>query len=153
MTPAEAYKILEISPKAKHEEVVSKYRFLALIFHPDKNEDKAAAHENFIRLKDAYDLIMLIRQKGVDEYDDFFDFFAKKAEEAAAEAKAKQKRKEAGKMKREAREAEFEKNRDEREEKFEKYETQAQKLKKEKRRAKAAERKAEGLPKKGEKTE
>ncbi|KAJ9605176.1 hypothetical protein H2200_010566 [Cladophialophora chaetospira] len=62
-----AYKILGLPRGADSREVLTQYHRLAKTFHPDKCEDKEAAHENFIRLKDAYDIIVAFEKSGAHD--------------------------------------------------------------------------------------
>ncbi|KAJ9606112.1 hypothetical protein H2200_009073 [Cladophialophora chaetospira] len=60
-----AYTLLEISPLCPVTEAIitRQYRKLAKVTHPDKSTDKAKAHHDFIRLKDAYDILLRNIQK------------------------------------------------------------------------------------------
>jgi curved DNA-binding protein CbpA len=51
------YKILEISPSAKPDEIKRAYRSLSLKYHPDKNGGDRLMAEKFLAVKDAYELL------------------------------------------------------------------------------------------------
>ena len=52
-----AYEVLKLDSSATVEDVTRQFRKAALIYHPDRCADKTAAHENFIRLQEACDLV------------------------------------------------------------------------------------------------
>jgi hypothetical protein len=52
------YAILGVAPDCAPEDIKAAYRALVLIHHPDQNPDQTtAAHERFLEIKEAYDLL------------------------------------------------------------------------------------------------
>ena len=66
MTPARYYKILGLNPTASQTEIKTAYRKLAKRYHPDRNPSKQA-HEQFIRITEAYEILMGQRQIPYDQ--------------------------------------------------------------------------------------
>ena len=53
------YTILDVKRNASEEELKKAYRYLCLIYHPDKNLNKALdTKEKFIEINEAYNLLM-----------------------------------------------------------------------------------------------
>ena len=52
------YAILGVKPSAAEQEIKSAYRKLAILFHPDKNPNDRAAEEKFIKVKEAYEILI-----------------------------------------------------------------------------------------------
>jgi curved DNA-binding protein CbpA len=51
------YAILGLAPDCEPEEIKAAYRALVLLHHPDQNPDRPDAHERFLEIKDAYELL------------------------------------------------------------------------------------------------
>jgi len=51
------YQALQVFPGSSTDEIRKAYRRLAMKFHPDKNPDNAVAAQQFIKVKEAYDLL------------------------------------------------------------------------------------------------
>ncbi|XP_952078.1 uncharacterized protein TA14295 [Theileria annulata] len=52
------YEILEVSRDAKDSEIKAKYRELSLKWHPDKNKDCVECEKRFLKIKEAYKIIL-----------------------------------------------------------------------------------------------
>ena len=52
------YKLLELEPGASEEDIKKAWKRLARVHHPDLNQDDPDAQKRFVRIKDAYDLLM-----------------------------------------------------------------------------------------------
>jgi len=61
------YKILGVEKKATENEIKKKYRKLAMLFHPDRNQGDAKAGEKFREIAEAYDV--LSDKKKREEFD------------------------------------------------------------------------------------
>lgn len=73
MTTEYYYNILGLSPGASLREIKSAYRTKAKEFHPDLNKS-SGAHENFIRLNEAYTFLLnYIEGSYDDEYQKWYD--------------------------------------------------------------------------------
>lgn len=62
------YKILEVLPAAREEEIKKSYRRLALLYHPDKNPANAFAEARFRELQEAYAVLSHPRKR--EQYDE-----------------------------------------------------------------------------------
>ena len=51
------YKVLGVEKSASLVEIKKAYRKRALMYHPDKNEDKVSAKEKFIKIQEAYEVL------------------------------------------------------------------------------------------------
>jgi len=51
------YKTLELLPSANAEEVKKAYRALVFKYHPDTNPDNSFAHNHFLEIQEAYDVL------------------------------------------------------------------------------------------------
>nr|OQO28339.1 hypothetical protein B0A51_04058 [Rachicladosporium sp. CCFEE 5018] len=51
------YKILDVSKDADERQLKKAYRKLSKQYHPDKNPDNPAAHEKFVEVSEAYDVL------------------------------------------------------------------------------------------------
>jgi len=69
------YKILGIERSAKTAEIKKAYRQLALKLHPDKNQDNPNAHEQFVKIQEAYNVLQDSQKK--IKYDQLYDIKAK----------------------------------------------------------------------------
>lgn len=72
ITIAEAIKILELRKPLSREQVRKAYRSKAVLFHPDKfpdEMDKAYANEKFIKLKEAYELLIELEDEQLNDPD------------------------------------------------------------------------------------
>ena len=69
------YKILEVNKRASQQDIKAAYRKQALKFHPDVNKS-ANAHERFIEINEAYEILSDPEKKGV--YDTFYDSYTSK---------------------------------------------------------------------------
>lgn len=57
MAANDLYTILQISPTATMVEIKKAYRKLALQYHPDKNPNNQSAHNRFLEIKKAYEIL------------------------------------------------------------------------------------------------
>lgn len=57
------YQLLEISPKAKHDEIKKAFKKLALKHHPDHNPNNPKAEERFKKINEAYQTLSNPRKK------------------------------------------------------------------------------------------
>src|SRR3954469_468137 len=57
------YKILELPPYATADDIKQSYRRLAMIYHPDKNQDDPYAVVQFNEIKEAYETLTHPRKK------------------------------------------------------------------------------------------
>jgi curved DNA-binding protein len=69
------YKILGVDRSAKLAEIKKAYRQLALKYHPDKNRDNPKAHEQFIKIQEAYEVLQDSNKKL--KYDQLYDIRSK----------------------------------------------------------------------------
>ena len=51
------YEILEVRQDADFDEIKSKYRKLAMKYHPDRNPDNKEAEERFKQVSEAYEIL------------------------------------------------------------------------------------------------
>jgi curved DNA-binding protein len=65
------YKILGIERQADQDAIKKAYRLLALKYHPDKNPQNPKAHEQFIKIQEAYEVLKDSDKK--KKYDQLFD--------------------------------------------------------------------------------
>jgi len=65
------YQILGVSRFAKVSEIKKAYRQLALKHHPDKNQSNPKAHEQFIKIQEAYEVLQDVEKKL--KYDQIYD--------------------------------------------------------------------------------
>lgn len=96
---SECFQLLGLNSNATVFEIKKAYREKAKKLHPDKCADKDAA-EKFIRITEAYEILIDYRQKGINPLDIFKKRANYQKEQAAArEAEAKRKAKHAARMK------------------------------------------------------
>jgi curved DNA-binding protein len=69
------YKTLGVERSAKTAEIKKAYRQLALKFHPDKNRDNPKAHEQFLKIQEAYEVLQDTTKR--QKYDQLYDIRAK----------------------------------------------------------------------------
>jgi curved DNA-binding protein len=69
------YKILGVDRSAKLVDIKKAYRQLALKCHPDKNPENPKAHEQFIKLQEAYEVLQDAAKK--QKYDQLYDIRTK----------------------------------------------------------------------------
>lgn len=63
------YKILNLNPNASDKQIKKAYLKLALKYHPDKNKNKSKSSDEFIKIKNAYDI--LSNENSRAEYDNY----------------------------------------------------------------------------------
>jgi len=71
----QAYADLELNPDATMADVKKSYRKLSLKYHPDRNEGSPTAHDDFIRVSNAVQIITRRDQRNKEA------FFAKETKE------------------------------------------------------------------------
>jgi len=72
------YNILGLDRNAKEVDIKKAYRKLALKLHPDKNPENPKAHENFLKIQEAYAVLKEPDKK--KKYDQLFDVKNRKTE-------------------------------------------------------------------------
>ena len=70
MTPADYYRILDLTPAASLNEIKQAYRQKARLYHPDISKDPAT-QELFISATEAYDFLISYRKAGSQAFTDW----------------------------------------------------------------------------------
>jgi curved DNA-binding protein CbpA len=66
----EYYQLLELPNGADETQIRTAYRKKAKLFHPDINKS-ADAHQQFLRLKEAHDILLSAKKEGIKKTEDF----------------------------------------------------------------------------------
>jgi hypothetical protein len=71
MQSKDYYQILQILPSASPQEVKKAFRQLALLYHPDRNNNDALATDRFKEIKEAYEVLSNIKKRQAYHYKKF----------------------------------------------------------------------------------
>ncbi len=63
----QAYNLLGCSEKSSEAEIKNAYKKLAKLYHPDSTKNPDEANARFLKLKAAYDMVLLDKKKGQKE--------------------------------------------------------------------------------------
>lgn len=55
---ADLYEVLELTPEASEHDIKKAFRKLSILYHPDKNPGDKAAHQRYLDVNRAYEILL-----------------------------------------------------------------------------------------------
>ncbi|WP_291100423.1 MULTISPECIES: DnaJ domain-containing protein [unclassified Empedobacter] len=84
------YKVLNVHKNCSQDDIKKAYRQAALFWHPDKNKSPNA-HEKFIQISEAYEILINIEKRKI--YDKIYsEYFDKKSERKVYQSKTEERK-------------------------------------------------------------